>query len=171
MKNGNITRAACAMEETEAEVAELTTETTEKLRELHPEAEPPPDTIIPNTIPVQVSKVKLNKIVKRVTIGSAPAANAWTFETIQAVHCGSDEGADVIYQLVNAGLAGSLPDWEDIRACRLIPLLKKNGGIRPIAIGEVWARLMSICALAECDNLGAGLAPMHVGVGIKGAAQ
>lgn len=169
MKNGNITRAARAMEE--AEIAELTTETREKLRELHPDAEPPPDTNIPNTIPVQVSKVKLTKIVKRLTKGSAPGPSAWTFEHIQAIHFGSHEGADAIFQLVNAGLTGSLPDWEDIRACRLIPLLKKNGGIRPIAIGEVWARLMSMCAMAECDNLGAGLAPLQVGVGIKGAAQ
>jgi hypothetical protein len=168
LKKGNITRAARAMEE--AEIAENTPETTQKLTDLHPEGVPP-DTNVPDTIPVQISKEKLSKTVKRLARGSAPGASAWTFEHIQAMFFGSEEGAETIHQLVNASLAGSLPDWEDIRACRLIPLLKKNGGVRPIAIGEVWARLMSMCAMAECAELGSALAPLQVGVGIKGAAQ
>jgi hypothetical protein len=83
------------------------------------------------------------------------------------MHFGFDEVAEAIRKLVNAGLATSLPDWEDIRACKLIPLLEKKGVIRPIAIGEVWARVISMCAMEACDNPGAGLGPLHVGVGIK----
>jgi hypothetical protein len=51
---GNITLAARGLEEGEA--AAPAPETSEKLRKLHPEADPPPDTNIPETIPVQVRR-------------------------------------------------------------------------------------------------------------------
>jgi hypothetical protein len=120
---------------------------------------------------VQIGKQKLNKAVERLTRGSAPGLSAWTFEHIEAMYFGSEDGAEGIHCLVNAALAGSLPDWQHIRASRLIPLQKKNGGIRPIAIGELWARLVSMCVMAECADLGPALALLQVGVGVRGAAQ
>jgi hypothetical protein len=108
---------------------------------------------------------------ERLAEGSAAGPSGWTNEHLQSVFFGYEEGKEAITQLINACLAGLLPDWEDMRASRLIPLLKKGGGVRPIAIGEVWMRLFSICALSECAGLGPSLAPLQVGVGIRGGAQ
>ena len=55
---------------------------------------------------------------------------------------------DAVLDLVNAVLSGSLPAWEALRASRLIPLRKGVDGVRPIAVGEVWLRLVAKCAMA-----------------------
>jgi hypothetical protein len=55
---------------------------------------------------------------------------------------------------------------------RLLPLAKPNGrGVRPNAIGEVWYRLVALCALATCPNAGRSLAPQQLTVGISGGSQ
>jgi hypothetical protein len=46
-----------------------------------------------------------------------------------------------------------------------------NRGLRPIAIGEVWFRLAGLCAMAACPGAGAALAPLQLGVGVKGGSQ
>ena len=90
---------------------------------------------------------------------------------------GTEAGMDAVLALVNAILAGDLPEWEWFTASRLVPLVKKAAhpgalqGVRPIAIGEVWARLVSMCAMAACPNIGPSLAPLQVGVGVRGGAQ
>jgi len=169
LENGNITRAARALEA--AEVADPTPAVMEKLAQLHPEAEPPPDFDHPKTIPVQIDRKLVKKVLKRAPKGSAPGPSGWTMEHIYAVAFGSEAGMEAVVQFINSGLAGDLPEWEELRASRLVPLLKKGGGIRPIAIGEVWARLMSMCAMAACPDVGPALAPLQVGVGVRGGAQ
>ena len=49
----------------------------------------------------------------------------------------------------------------------LIPLHKKSGGLRPIAVGEVLRRLVSKCvSLSVIAEASRGLSPLQVGVGI-----
>jgi hypothetical protein len=43
--------------------------------------------------------------------------------------------------------------------------------VRPIAIGEVWVRLASLCAMAACQDAGLALAPLQLGVGVPGGSQ
>ena len=54
----------------------------------------------------------------------------------------------------------------------VIPLAKSGGGVRPIAVGEVWRRLASKVALgaisASAKNF---LLPFQWGVGVSGAAE
>lgn len=174
LQGGNVTRAARALDA--ADIAEPTPEVVQQLADLHPEAEPP-DLDCPETVAVQITRAQLKKVIKRLPKGSAPGPSGWTFEHIQAVAQGTEAGMDAVLALVNAILAGDLPEWEWFTASRLVPLVKKAAhpgtplGVRPIAIGEVWARLVSMCAMAACPNIGPSLAPLQVGVGVRGGAQ
>jgi hypothetical protein len=66
-------------------------------------------------------------------------------------------------------LAGNLPDsiFPYIAAAPVIPLKKKDGGIRPIAIGEIWRRITSKVAVRAVKlKTKKYFAPYQVGVGI-----
>ena len=55
---------------------------------------------------------------------------------------------------------------------RLLALAKKDGGIRPIALGSVWRRLASKCASTYAIRTTRDLlAPRQVGVGVPGGAE
>ena len=114
----------------------------------------------PETVAVQITRAQLKKVIKRLPKGSAPGPSGWTYEHIQAVAQGTETGMDAVLAI----LAGDLPEWEWFTASRLVPLVKKVAhpgapqGVRPIAIGEVWARLVSMCAMAACLNIGPSLA-------------
>ena len=56
------------------------------------------------------------------------------------------------------------------RTCggRLIPLIKKDGGVRPLVVGEFLRALVSKCALAEVTPQLAQLQPHQIGVGRAG---
>jgi hypothetical protein len=58
-----------------------------------------------------------------------------------------------------------------IASAPLIPLLKKNGDIRPIAIGETMRRIISKCALRSVITAATELlGPMQSGIGTPNAA-
>jgi hypothetical protein len=168
LQKGNVTRAARALEA--AEVAKPTPEVIQKLSELHPAAAAA-SIEARDTVPVQITRQQVKQVLKRLPRGSAPGPSGWTYEHIQAVTSGTEQGMDATLNFVNAVLAGDIPEWEEQRASRLIPLRKKCNGVRPIAIGEVWARLVSRCAMAACPCIGPKLAPLQVGVGVKGGSQ
>ena len=69
---------------------------------------------------------------------------------------------------------GELPQWSGpwVAAARLIPLEKPGGGLRPVAVGEVLRRLTSK-VLQHClsSRLCDVLAPLQLGVGVKGASE
>jgi len=50
-------------------------------------------------------------------------------------------------------------------------ITEPGGGVRPIAIGEVFARILALCALQPNSHLGVDMCPHQVGVGIQGGAQ
>ena len=72
---------------------------------------------------------------------------------------------------VNDILSGAIPHSYLLLACRLIALEKPHGGVRPIAIGEAFLRVSSICALSPVQTAADLLAPLQVGVGIDGGAE
>ena len=43
--------------------------------------------------------------------------------------------------------------------------------VRPIAIGEVWNKLIGLCALAALLAVGVSLQPHQLGEGVRGGAQ
>ena len=169
LAKGNVSRAARALEA--QEVAEATVDVVDKLETLHPAAQPPVIEGTPNNVHAQIPMEKLKQVISRLPKGSAPGPSGWTFEHIKTVAMASENGMNATHSFINSVLAGNMPDWPEFRASRLIPLKKPGGGIRPIAIGEVWARLASMCAMACSPEVGPGLAPLQLGVGIRGGAQ
>eukprot|EP00892_Ulva_mutabilis_P001615 jgi/Ulvmu1/11454/UM076_0029.1 len=81
-----------------------------------------------------------------------------------APHITVDDLERVLGNLPNSSAPG-LSGWT------LVPIRKPDGGIRPIAVQEVWVRIASLCALRACSEVGPSLAPLQVGVGISGGAQ
>jgi hypothetical protein len=69
-------------------------------------------------------------------------------------------------------VSGTLPHLPALLDSTLIGFEKPGGnGLRPIAIGEVWLRLAGICAMAALPEIGQALAPLQLGVGIRGGNQ
>ena len=73
---------------------------------------------------------------------------------------------------MNAIIGGKLPHLHCLLDCSLHAFEKPGGpGIRPIAVGEVLVRLAGLCAMAACPGAGPALAPLQLGVGVKGGSQ
>ena len=72
-------------------------------------------------------------------------------------------------KFVNLLAAGKTPPSILPHLCgaTLLTCKKKNGGLRPIAVGEVLRRLMSKC-LALAVRPASVLAPVQLGVNVKG---
>ena len=76
--------------------------------------------------------------------------------------------------LVNAFTAGRVPREmaKYTAGAALVALNKKNGDIRPIAVGEIIRRLVSKCCCADMRSEAAEeLAPRQVGVGVAGGGE
>ena len=86
----------------------------------------------------------------------------------------NDKLASNLRDMVNLQLAGAFPNEvnEILNGGRLTALQKKDGGIRPIAVGYTWRRLAAKCAnhhvIERASKL---LAPLQLGVGIPGGAE
>ena len=166
---GSISRAAKCLEA--LPIADPNNETMEALRALHPIAQPP---IVPHcevaaiTVTLEMFKDVLIALPK----GSAPGPSGWTYEHIKAATTGEDSALGAALVIINLIVSGTLPHIPELLDSRLIGLQKPNGGgLRPIAIGEAWLRLASLCAMAACPNAGRSLAPLQLGVGVSGGSQ
>ena len=76
--------------------------------------------------------------------------------------------------LVNLLLNGSCPP--SVAAVlfggKLIALQKKDGGVRPVAVGFTWRRLAAKCANKfALSQLGDSLLPRQLGVGVSGGCE
>ena len=96
----------------------------------------------------------------------------------EAVFCSSPHRASLILQyltgVVNLLCAGRAPQAVVPHICGayLLPCRKKDGGLRPIAVGEVLRRLTFKCAArAVLSNVLQLLSPLQVGVGLPGGCD
>ena len=79
-----------------------------------------------------------------------------------------DPAIGAALELITTILIGGLPHLPELLDCNLIGLEKPGGdGLRPIAIG-VWLRIPSRCVIASCLGGGHALAPLQLGVGVRG---
>ena len=81
-------------------------------------------------------------ITKNVKNGSAPGPSGWTGELLHQL-CQDEECLKGITTLVQCIVNGTISDGktkELLLSCRLLAATKKNGGVRPIAIGECFVR-------------------------------
>ena len=132
IKNGNVSKAAQYLES--LPLAETTAAVHQQMRDLHP-SEAPPVAAEVEAAPIQLDMEDLEAILALPRRNKAPGPSGWTYEHIQQL-CHTPEGKTACLALLNALLAGSLPGYAELLDSDGLPLLKPNGGIRPIAIGE-----------------------------------
>jgi Reverse transcriptase (RNA-dependent DNA polymerase) len=126
-------------------------------------------TVAPVVVTIEIFTDALRKLPK----GSAPGPSGWTYEHIKAATDTDVHARIAALSLINAIISGNLPHLPEVLDSTLIALQKPgaNGGVRPIAIGEVWLRLAGLCAMASCPGAGQALAPLQLGVGVRGGSQ
>ena len=110
--------------------------------------------------PAQVDADWFLGILQRLPQGTASGLGGWTYEHIRAAGLHSQRTRDAMRGFVNDLRSGDIPHRHLLLASRLIALEKPQGGVRPIAIGEAFLRLPSICALSTAQNAADLLAPL-----------
>jgi hypothetical protein len=97
----------------------------------------------------------LPRVIKRLNNGSAPGVSGWNGSHLAAVwaHGSKDakEGLHLLLRDVCNGLFSG-ECCKRLMACRLVPLMKKDGGVRPIAIAELFAKAAAHCAVALVEE-------------------
>ena len=77
--------------------------------------------------------------------------------------------------MIGLWIQGRLPPEHAAAWCcaSLIPLAKKDGGVRPVAIGETVRRLVGkvLLQIPEVQEQASSLRPTQVGVGVPAAAE
>ena len=183
-----IVRSKCADGDIKAALRTLTSsetfvgpsnEVVTTLRNKHPPI--PPDEILPqppqdtDTPPLQVSVKQV-----RMAIESMPPGSSAGLDGIRPIHLRqliSSEAAEPgrrllksLASLTNSALAGCLPQCsrEAFYGAALCALRKKDGGLRPIAIGSVYRRLACRIAAHHVAGLLADeFRPVQLGVGTR----
>ena len=82
--------------------------------------------------------------------------------------------AEALASLTNLMLRGEVPEAtrQRLYGATLMPLSKKDGGIRPIAVGNTIRRLVGkVVSRRVTDLMGQHLRPRQLGFGTKGGAE
>jgi hypothetical protein len=144
----------------------------EKLKALHPplpssSSLPPLPSNAPTvTVP---SSSEMKRILESSDNGAAPGPSGWGGNMV-SILTNDDICVEGMSVLITNIINGDIPD--EVRAhlisCRLVALGKKDNGVRPIAVGELFYRVAA--AHAACivrDDAAELLAPHQYGVGVN----
>ena len=168
---------------TSAGMAQQTRETEATMRSKHPPAEEPP-TFIPtapvqDTPQLQFGLLAVEKASLSFRRGTAPGPGGFRPEHLRTAIKGAPANRAVragaaLTRLVNLMAAGRVPEEVAPYLCgaRLHAAKKKDGGLRPIAIGNLLRRLTSkLIASALADKAASHFAPHQLGVGVQGGCE
>ena len=145
----------------------------------------PPAPLVPilqpesNTPQMTFSQTQVYNSIKSFRKGSAPGPSGLRAEhlkvaTKSAPPNRTDKATSAITKLVNCMAGGKVPEEVAVYLCgaRLHAANKKDGGIRPIAVGNILRRLTSKCfSYAMSDRAATTLAPHQLGVGVRGGCE
>ena len=145
----------------------------------HPQV-PPPD--LPNSPPPaapSLSKSVVKRAVTSFSPGTAPGPSGLRASHLaEAISCPTPSRAQAslstLSQFSSLLVSGNVPPEVISHLCgaTLLASKKKDGGLRPIAIGETLRQLVSKClAFSVCHSAASTLLPLQVGVGTKGGAE
>ena len=161
--------------------APINPETLQALRAKHPESVTDRRTTCdpkghPLFAPLQISQDEVTKVLRTFPQGSSGGPDGITPQHIIDLLTGATDDSLIqsITDLSNLLLAGSFDNEINsiIYGGRLIALSKKDGGIRPIAVGYTLRRIAAKCAnnhvIARRSQV---LQPQQLGVGISGGAE
>ena len=174
---GQFTKSLQAL--TSAGMADHTAATERQMRSKHPLPQRPVGPL-PTTEHSPITFISSNvlKLALNFRKGSAPGPSGLRPEHLRVVlQCTSarrDSALVSLTKLLNKMMAGSVPQEVAPYLCgaRLHAARKKDGGIRPVAVGNLLRRLACKCAAsAVADKAATLLAPHQLGVGIPGGAE
>ena len=174
-REGALSRACAAM--SAAEIAPATDENFAKMQALHPVSAPPAQPP-PRRDGQRVERIKphqLKALLRGFPACSAAGMSGLSPSTLlDFASSTSTDGASAAADVVNLVANGDVPECVQpfLFGARLLALLKKDGGLRPIACGDVFRR----CAgkwVVRClsPQLGPELMPNQVGVGLPNGAD
>eukprot|EP00892_Ulva_mutabilis_P011449 jgi/Ulvmu1/8677/UM047_0015.1 len=132
---------------------------------------PYPDSTPAGSRSAEVSAARFEAILRNLTQGSAAGPSGWTYEHVRSAGLYNERTGEAMRRFVNLLLSGTIPHSDPLLASRLIAIAKPNGGVRPLAIGEVFMRLAGIYALACVPEAPGLLAPHQIGVGVRGGPE
>ena len=156
-------------------MAEHNRETVKIMRDKHPAARQPIGGL-PSTdhAPLSFTSSHVIKCALKFRKGSSGGPSGLRPEHLRVVLQSSnnrrDSAAVSLTRLLNGMMAGKVPDAVAPYLCgaRLHAGKKKDGGLRPIAVGDLLRRLTSKCAAsAVSDKAKALLSPHQLGVGVQ----
>ena len=157
-------------------LADTSDDTFHVLLAKHPQSPPPHLPPDPVPAPITVPESLVLHSIKSFPPGPAPGPSGLRAEHLkEAVLCPSPIRASsmlkALHKLVNLGSAPSCI-MTHLCGASLLASIKKDGGLRPIAVGEVLRCLTAKC-LARASNREANciLAPLQVGVGVPGGTE
>lgn len=161
-------------------VAPMNDSTLNALKDKHPDFPPP---VLPSVLLSEPALVVDKDCVLR-HIQSFPKGTSCGRDGLRAQHlldamCGEGSAtasglASAITDVVNLWLGGNCPKVlaEFVASAPLTPLLKPDNGIRPIAVGAIWRRLVSKVAMHKVKKkMAAYLEDFQFGVGIPNGAE
>ena len=155
----------------DAAVAEVTDAVIDELIDKHPggEAMPfgtadgPPSLAAP-------SNDDILRTLNSMDPDSAPGVSGWTARMLKIV-IESPSVLEFVTTLVAGMNAGTAPGRDMLTTCKLTPLEKPGGGIRPIAVGEILYRLAARAIQAKRLAGKNPLLPIQLGVKSKGGVE
>jgi hypothetical protein len=125
-------------------------EALKKLRALHPQSPLPQPLPTPPTTVLAITEDEVLDTLRRSRRGKAPGPSGWT-EELLLIACDSPVARRNLVALVADIANGNISRdaAAALRRCRLVGIPKKDGGIRPIAVGEVLVRIAGSIALSR----------------------
>ena len=170
-----VVRLSCS----EDTFAELNAETLSALQQKHPN--PHPDSSIPPSPPPRIFEVPIEEIVKAIKSfpnGSAGGPDGLRPQHVKDMTNSFEDGGHSLFlafsSFIGLVLAGKTPPSvrPSFFGANLIPLQKKDGGVRPIAVGCTLYRLVAKVASSKVkEEMATLLAPKQLGYVVKSGIE
>ena len=179
VQEGQYSRGLAAL--VSAGLAENSRATEEEMRRKHPQSQHPSTfkRTQPEVAQIVFSQKEVQDAVSSFRRGSAPGPSGVRPEHLKVAVKNSppnraDQALGALTRLVNVMAAGKVPTEvaPDLCGARLHAAKKKDGGIRPIAVGNILrrltAKLMASSLVGKAAEL---LSPHQLGVGVRGGCE
>ena len=171
METGRLSDALSAAEN-KNKVAMPTPEVIGELRAKHPPADPPrhQQPLQPRVpLPDGPDKDDIADCLKSFKKDSSPGLSGWTVNLL-TLACKDDRFTQFLVRLSGMMLDNTAPGKQYLLAARLTPLRKPDGGVRPIAVGDLLYRLCAKALLRKIFKK-EHLAPFQLGVHSPGGVE
>ena len=145
----------------------------EKMRQLHPHGEPPPDLPCSADEHVAITVEQLRDAVANACKAAAPGPGGWTEELLLPVFKdpqAAEALANMATDVANNNISKSVRDR--LTTCRLIGIPKPDGGVRPIAVSDIFLKAVAaVCVSKISATIAQHFADLQFGIMFEGGAD